>query len=66
MKNSKIRWVLGILLAIAGLYLVIDHGRHLGPYLPFTFLFGCLFMHLFMHGGHGGHKDEDHRDQPKT
>lgn len=73
MKNSTIRWVLGILLATAGVYLVIDHGEHLAPYLPFTFLLGCLVMHLFMHGGHGGHghnddtsHDQSNHDKPKT
>lgn len=74
MKNSTIRWVLGILLAAAGAYLVIDHGQHLAPYLPFTFLLGCLVMHLFMHGGHGGHgghndnalHDHSNHDKPKT
>lgn len=68
MNNSTIRWVLGILLA-AGVYLVVDHGQHLAPYLPFTFLLGCLVMHLFMHGGHGGHGDgADHggHEKPKS
>lgn len=69
MNNSTIRWVLGILLAAAGVYLVVDHGQHLAPYLPFTFLLGCLVMHLFMHGGHGGHGDgADHggHEKPKS
>ena len=58
MKNQTIRWVLIGLLVIIGLYLVIDHGQPLVPYLPFAFLLGCLFMHLFMHGGHG--RDGEH------
>ena len=60
-NNTSIRWTLITLLAVAGLYLVIDHGQHLAPYLPFTFLLGCLAMHLFMHGshhrGHNSHND---------
>ena len=55
MKSSTVRWVLIGLLAVSGLYLVADHGQHLAPYLPFAFLLGCLFMHLFGHGGHGHH-----------
>lgn len=55
MKNQTVHWVLIGLLVITGLYLVIDHGQHLAPYFPFAFLLGCLFMHLFGHGGHSGH-----------
>jgi hypothetical protein len=55
MKNQTTRWTLIGLLVITGIYLAVDHGQHLAPYLPFTFLLGCFVMHLFMHGGHGGH-----------
>lgn len=55
MQNNAIRRVLVGLLVLAGIYLITDHGQHVLPYLPFTFLLGCLAMHLFMHGGHGGH-----------
>lgn len=58
MKYTTVRYVLSGLLVIAGLYLLIDHGQHLAPYFPFVFLLGCLFMHLFMHGGHGGHEHD--------
>ena len=51
----RIRYILIGLLVIVGIYLVVDHGQHLAPYLPFAFLLGCLFMHIFMHGGHVGH-----------
>ena len=57
MKNTATRLVLIGLLIIAGLYLLIDHGQHIAPYFPFVFLLGCLVMHLFMHGGRGGHRD---------
>ena len=56
-NNSTIRWVLIVSLGIIGIYLVVDHGQHVLPYLPFAFLFGCFFMHLFMHGGHGSSHD---------
>ncbi len=58
-NNTTIRWILIVLLGAVGLYLVVDHGQYLIPYLPFSFLFGCLVMHLFMHGGHGGHHHKD-------
>jgi Protein of unknown function (DUF2933) len=62
MKNQNIRSILIGLLVILGLYLVIDHGQHLAPYFPFTFLLGCLFMHVFMHKGHGGHGGDGGRN----
>jgi len=52
---SRMRPVLIVLLVIAGIYLIVDHGQHVLPFLPLTFLLGCFFMHLFMHGGHGSH-----------
>lgn len=58
MKNQTIRWILVLLLIIAGLYIVVDHGQHIASYLPFAFLLGCLFTHLFMHRGHS---HDDHK-----
>ena len=59
MNYQTIRFVLIGLLVITGVYLVIDHGRHIAPYFPFVFLLGCLFMHLFGHGGHGRHDSHE-------
>ncbi len=58
-SRPNARWILIGLLVIAGVYLIVDHGQHLVPFLPFTFLLGCLVMHLFMHGSHGGHGGND-------
>jgi len=64
MNYQAIRWVLIGLLVVLGLYLVVDHGQHLAPYFPFVFLLGCLFMHLFGHGGHGhGHSHDEHQNK---
>lgn len=54
-SNPRTRYILIGLLVISGVYLVTNHGEHIAPYLPFTFLLGCFFMHLFMHGSHGSH-----------
>ncbi|OGZ70073.1 MAG: hypothetical protein A2980_01600 [Candidatus Staskawiczbacteria bacterium RIFCSPLOWO2_01_FULL_33_13] len=65
-QNSSpfsIRWILIGLLVVAGVWLVADHGQHLVPFLPFAFLLGCLVMHLFMHGSHGGHNQKDNTDK---
>jgi len=60
---SRTRYILIGLLVITGIYLIADHGQHLLPYLPFAFLLGCLFMHLFMH--HGSHSGHDHGPENK-
>ncbi|HEY4515860.1 MAG TPA: DUF2933 domain-containing protein [Candidatus Paceibacterota bacterium] len=65
MNHKTIRSILITLLIIVGLYLVIDHGQHLVPYLPFAFLLGCFSMHLFMHHGHGRHHNHDSNQDPK-
>ncbi|HEY4527294.1 MAG TPA: DUF2933 domain-containing protein [Candidatus Paceibacterota bacterium] len=69
MNSQTIRHVLIGSLIVIGIYLVIDHGQHLAPYFPFVFLLGCLFMHLFghgRHGGHGGSHEHGERDTAKN
>ena len=65
MKNGTVRRTLIVLLVIAGIWLIADHGQHILPYLPLAFLFGCLVMHLFIHGGHGGHGGHENGDDKK-
>jgi len=62
MKDT-VRWILVTLLILTGGYILVDHGQHLAPYLPFAFLLGCLFMHIFLHRGHG-HGDHGDMHQP--
>ncbi len=67
-SHSRMRPVLIVLLVIAGIYLVVDHGQHILSFLPLTLLLGCLVMHLFMHGshnGHGGHGSKDGQVEDK-
>lgn len=40
-------------------FLVIEHGEHLFPYLPYLILLLCPFMHFFMHGSHGHSHEHD-------
>lgn len=50
-----------LLLAIAAYYLITEHRAHLAwglPYLPLLLLAACLLIHLFAHGGHGGHSPD--------
>lgn len=65
-------WFLLAFLAIGAILLVAEHRIHLLGALPFILLFAaiglCLLMHLFMHGGYGGHgeqqSDSHHADSP--
>ena len=47
--------VLMAFLAIAGVYLWMEHQAHLLGALVWLPLLVCPLMHLFMHHGHGGH-----------
>ena len=41
-------------LAIGAFLLLSEHRAHVLGYWPFLLLLPCLFLHRFMHGGHGG------------
>jgi hypothetical protein len=45
-------------LAIGTFFLVTEHAAHFFGVLPWLFLLACPLMHLFMHGGHGGHTEQ--------
>jgi Protein of unknown function (DUF2933) len=52
--SLPIKLVLYATIGIIAYFLITEHWAHLAGYLPFSLLFICIFMHLFMHGGHGG------------
>ena len=54
--------VLMAFLAIAGVYLWMEHQAHLLGALVWLPLLVCPLMHLFMHHGHGGHGGGSSRD----
>ena len=58
MPRSRSAFLLFVVLAVAGLYLVIEHSTHVLGVLPYVVLLACPLMH-FLHrghrGGHGGH-----------
>lgn len=60
----RIKFALVVFLAIAGYFLVTEHGAHLAraiPYLPWLLLLSCPLLHFIVpHGhGHGSHRDHD-------
>ena len=64
-ENSRFKWVLIAFTAIAGYFLITEHRAHVIEYLPVALLLGCLFLHKFMHGGHGQHREPDSGDASK-
>ncbi len=56
--SSRTNIVLVGFLAIAGYFLITEHYAHVVPFLPWLLLLACPLMHLFMHGGHGGHHSD--------
>ncbi len=50
-----------ILIGAALYFLLVEHGVHTLPYLPYLIILLCPLMHLFMHKGHGGHSHGDHQ-----
>lgn len=54
-----------IFLGVAGFFLWTEHRAHLLGALPWLLLLGCVFMHFFMHRGHG-HGNHERSDRKKS
>ncbi len=52
--------------SVAGYFLVTEHWAHVVGFLPWMLLLACPLMHLFMHGGHGGHHHRTHDQDTDT
>jgi heme/copper-type cytochrome/quinol oxidase subunit 4 len=54
--NTPAGFALCVFLAVAGVFLWVEHRAHILGVLPLLLLLAiCLGMHFFMHRGHGGH-----------
>ena len=65
---SRAKWVFIGFAAIAAYFVVTEHRAHLYevlPYWPYLLLLACPLLHLFMHGGHGGHRHDGHGTSEK-
>jgi len=53
---------------ILGFLIYTGHSAHLLGAAPYLLLLACPLMHIFMHGGHGGHqnKSDSRGDNDKT
>jgi hypothetical protein len=57
--RQRLRWGLGVFLAVAFFFLWQEHRAHLFAALPWLLLLACPLMHLFMHRGHRAHHTND-------
>lgn len=57
--TSRTGIALLVLLAIAGFLLFTEHRAHVLNWGLFLLVLACPLLHLFMHGGHGGHSRHD-------
>ena len=49
-------WAALALIAAVTYFLLAEHRTHVFQALPYLIFLACPLMHVFMHGGHGGHK----------
>ncbi|UXI66066.1 DUF2933 domain-containing protein [Tahibacter amnicola] len=59
-----LRWAFWGFAAIAGFFLVTEHGAHLLGVLPYLLILACPLMHIFGHHGHSHEHDQEPPDQP--
>jgi hypothetical protein len=71
-SEKKSLWVspmgltLCVFLAVAALFLILEHRAHLLGAWPILLLILCFGMHFFMHrrhGGHGSHRGHSFRNE---
>ena len=58
-------WAALGLIAAASYFLLMEHTRHFFQFLPFLILLLCPLMHVFMHGSHGKHEDNEKASSEK-
>lgn len=66
-RRSLLRLVLALFFSATGLVLIYEHRMHLfaSGGLLILVIGLCILMHLFMHGGQGGHADTDSKSTRK-
>lgn len=62
--NGFVKLLIGALLSAAIFWIVENHWQHALGLLPYLLFLTCPLMHLFMHHGHGAHRDHPGKDRP--
>lgn len=63
--RSRSALALVVMGAVAAWYLWAEHRAHLLGALPYLLLLACPLMHVFLHGGHHGHRHRHHDKEPR-
>ncbi|WP_135209806.1 DUF2933 domain-containing protein [Vitreimonas flagellata] len=58
-----VRLLMFAVLGVGAYYIIAEHGAHLLAAWPLLILLACPLMHIFMHGGHGGHNQTQQRSE---
>lgn len=61
---GRLAWI-GFL-AIVGFFLLTEHRAHLFGWWPLLLLLACPLLHVFWHGSHGVHGNEDDPETAMT
>ena len=60
--KSRTKWVFIGFALVAAYFLITEHRAHLSGWLAtygiWLLLLACPLLHMFMHGGHGSHRDD--------
>jgi hypothetical protein len=56
--RSRAGLAFSVVAVVVGGYLLFEHRLHALSFLPVLILLLCPLLHVFMHGGHGGHEDQ--------
>lgn len=72
-KNNNTSWLFSrtgvatiVAVSVLGFLIYTGHGAHLLGWLPFLLIAACPLMHIFMHGGHGGHQHGGGEEKNKS
>lgn len=57
--RNKALWIFCLFALVGAFALLAGHRDHVLGALPYLLLLACPFVHLFMHGGHGHHRDSE-------
>lgn len=52
-----------VAVSVLGFLIYEGHGAHLLGFVPYLLILSCPLMHIFMHGGHGGHSHHHNDDK---
>jgi hypothetical protein len=55
-----------VALAVIGFLIYTGHSAHLLGFLPYLLILSCPLMHIFMHGGHHGHRHNPEHDKKSS